>query len=156
MENVDGFEGHVFESRLIISTTTSERLDGEVESAGVDVFVEPSGDVALGEDGESTFGVVERLELGVVESDLVTVGGPSIELRDVTVSWSGEEVFGTSTEEEVDTLPWVPGEVTGDTVEVLLNDGSVLRSLRLFWLVTGRRYILTVWVQTAAGVASAM
>jgi hypothetical protein len=130
MENVNGFEGHLLETRLVVSAASTLGSDGKVEGVLVDVLVQPSRDVAAGEETESTLSVVKRLKLGVVVSDLVPVRCPSLELRNVAIARTSEEVFRTSTKEEVDTLPGEPGKVAGHTVEVLLDDCGVLGSLR--------------------------
>ena len=140
MENVDGLEGHLLETRLVVADISrlqrvdsrsllALRSDRKLEGVGVDILVEPSGNVALGEDGKSPLGIVESLQLGLSVSNLVSVLGPSFELRDVAVTWSREEVFRTSTKEQVDTLPRVPRVVAAESGEVLLNDGGVLASL---------------------------
>jgi hypothetical protein len=105
------FGGHLLESGLVVRTTATTGLDGEVEGVLVDVLVEPGGDVTLGEETERTLRVVESLELSVVETELVAELLPSLKLRDVAVTGSGEEVLGTTTEEEVDTAPGEPGLV---------------------------------------------
>jgi hypothetical protein len=93
------------------------------------VHVKPGGQVSTGEDGKGAVVVVEGVELSLVVADLVTGLGPALKLRDVAVGSRGDKVLGTSAEEDIDTSPGVPGEVTGDSVEVLLNNGIVLRAL---------------------------
>lgn len=64
----------------------------------VDVAVEPSGKVRLAEETESTLVVRDGIELGLVERERVAVLLPALELGDIAVSRSGEEVLGTSSE----------------------------------------------------------
>jgi hypothetical protein len=78
-------------------SAATQGLDCEVESISVNILVEPGRDVALGEDAESSLRVVESLQLGVVHADLVSVRGPSVELGNVAVSGSSEEVLCSST-----------------------------------------------------------
>ena len=166
-ENVNGLDGHVLETRLVVGADSSVGLNSKVESVAVNVLVKPSGDVAASEDGESTVLVVECVKLGLVVANLVTSLGPALKLRDIAVGGRGKEVFGTATKEKVDTLPGVPRVVAGDTNEVLLDDGIVLPALRGVCCQLKSRPSLPKWgslykeseysrAQTAAGVASAM
>lgn len=137
-EDVNSLEGHLLESGLVVSTLGAVGLDSKVESVGVDMLVKPGGDVTLGEDGKSTVVVVESLELGVAVANLVPGLAPTLKLRDVAVCGTGEEVLGTTAEEKVNSLPGVPGVVAGDTNEVLLDNGVVLRTLRGVGADSGR------------------
>lgn len=127
-EDVNGLESHVLESGLVEGSLGSVGLDGMDEGVGVDVLVEPGGDVSTGKDGKGTVLVVEGVELGLVVTDLVALLGPPGELVDVSVLRGSDKVLGTTTEENVNATPGVPG-VVGGASEVLLNDGSVSTTL---------------------------
>lgn len=146
MQDINGLQGHLLEPRLVVRSPSTPRLDSEVEGIGIHISIEPSGDVSLCKETERSLSVVERLELGVIVSNLVAVGGPSFELGDVAVPGSGQKVFGATTwqvinsawidrwgrtKEKINPLPWVPRVVAGHTVEVLLYDCGVLRALTL-------------------------
>lgn len=123
VEDVDSLQSHLFESGLIIADLSvsgcsdsrsllSQGLDSEVQSISENVLVQPGGNVALGKDAKGSLSVVKGLELGVCVTDLITVLGPTVELRDVPVGRAWQEVLGSAAKQEVDTLPIGPASVS--------------------------------------------
>lgn len=130
-ENLDSLDGHLLETGnvggggVLAGGVVLEALDVVL----VHVAVEPDGKRALAKDTESALAVVSSLESSVVEADRVALLGKLLVVVLALVgALAGVELLGTAAKEDIRTVVSSPGEI-GDTVESLVNEGTVLGTL---------------------------
>jgi len=128
MQDVDGLKDHLLKagevggSRLVAAGVVL----GAGDVRGVDVAVEPGGEVGGAEEAEGALGVLERGERGVVLRELVPL---LLELGDVIQALigtrAGDEVLGAGAHDDVGAVEGRPG-VVGDAVEHLVDERPVV------------------------------
>jgi hypothetical protein len=75
-----------------------QREDRQWDFTHVDIAVKPSRQVGLAEKTKRTLPIWDGFKLRFVQRKRVTVLLPALELRDIAVSRTREEVFGTCAE----------------------------------------------------------
>lgn len=127
-ENLDGLDSHLLEAGNVGGGAVA--AGGVVlellEVVGVDVAVQPDGQVALGENTESTLADVDVVQGSLVQADSVALVGKLLVVVLALVGvLAGVELLGTATEEDVGAVLLGPG-VVGDAIESLVNQRTVL------------------------------
>ena len=133
MEDVDSFQGHLGQSRLVDGSSVTGRALGNVRQVlGEDFTVDPLGHVGLREETERSLVGVESGKFVLVVDDLVSsIGKDLVVVALVGGTASGDPLFGTTSEKNIGAGPLSPVRVVGgDTLEVLNGDRGVLASLK--------------------------
>lgn len=127
VENLNSLDGHLLKAGKVKSGGISAEgvVLESLEVLGVDVAVEPDGEVALAEDAEGLLLGVGGEEGGLVEGDGVAlVGELLVVVLALVGALAGVELLGTTAEVDVGAVHGSPG-VVGNTVESLVDDGTV-------------------------------
>jgi hypothetical protein len=122
-EDIDSFERHLRQSRLIDRGPVPERRLGDVgQVLREDLPIDPLGHITLRKQTKRPLVRVSRGQLVLVIDDLVprVLEGFVVILTRSRRSRTGQELFSSSSEEDVGTFPLSPaGVVGGNTMQVL-------------------------------------
>ena len=131
LEDINGFQGHLFQTRLVksIAHFAVGAVALVLEVLWVHIAVQPFGHVEDGEDPKGLGAIRRLLKSRVVENDVVAfLGKLGVVVLALERCLARVELLGAAPEKNIRTGPVGPG-IVGDAVKVRVHDGPILATI---------------------------